>query len=71
MSRLGIGAGGAAAGDPWVAMESYGINQGLGADLIATLDGLRVKIVTNTRLCLSNVLQKRMQMAILRTLSFL
>ncbi|NRA41192.1 MAG: acetyl-CoA C-acetyltransferase [Pseudomonadales bacterium] len=39
MSRLGIGAGGAAAGDPWVAMESYGINQGLGADLIATLDG--------------------------------
>lgn len=39
MSRLGIGAGGAAAGDPWVAMNSYGISQGLGADLIATLDG--------------------------------
>lgn len=39
MSRLGIGAGGAAAGDPWVAMESYGVSQGLGADLIAQLDG--------------------------------
>ncbi|MGI9289052.1 MAG: acetyl-CoA C-acetyltransferase [Pseudomonadales bacterium] len=39
MSRLGIGAGGAAAGDPWVAMHSYGISQGLGADLLATQDG--------------------------------
>jgi len=39
MSRLGIGAGGAAAGDAWVAMKSYGISQGLGADLMATLDG--------------------------------
>ncbi|MCP5090011.1 MAG: acetyl-CoA C-acetyltransferase [Gammaproteobacteria bacterium] len=39
MSRLGIGAGGAAAGDPWVAMESYFISQGVGADLLATLDG--------------------------------
>ncbi|MEH6591826.1 MAG: acetyl-CoA C-acetyltransferase [Halioglobus sp.] len=39
MSRLGIGAGGAAAGDAWVAMHSYGISQGLGADLMAGLDG--------------------------------
>jgi len=39
MSRLGMGAGGAAAGDPWVAMHSYGISQGLGADLLAALDG--------------------------------
>jgi acetyl-CoA C-acetyltransferase len=39
MSRLGIGASGGASGDPWVAMHSYGISQGLGADLIATLDG--------------------------------
>lgn len=39
MSRLGIGASGAAAGDAWVAMKSYGISQGLGADLMATLDG--------------------------------
>ena len=39
MSRLGIGAGGAAAGDAWVAMKSYGISQGLGADLMAGLDG--------------------------------
>ena len=39
MSRLGIGAGGAAAGDAWVAMQSYGISQGLGADLMAGLDG--------------------------------
>ncbi len=30
---------GAAAGDAWVAMQSYGISQGLGADLMATLDG--------------------------------
>lgn len=40
MSRLGIGASGAAAGDAWVAMKSYGISQGLGADLQATLEGL-------------------------------
>lgn len=39
MSRLGIGASGAAVGDPWVAMESYGISQGLSADLVAHLDG--------------------------------
>jgi acetyl-CoA C-acetyltransferase len=39
MSRLGMGASGAAAGDAWVAMKSYGISQGLGADLQATLDG--------------------------------
>ena len=39
MSRLGMGAGGAAAGDAWVAMHSYGISQGLGADLMASLDG--------------------------------
>ncbi|GAB3273185.1 acetyl-CoA C-acetyltransferase [Parahaliea aestuarii] len=39
MSRLGIGAGGAAAGDPWVAMHSFGISQGLAADLMAHLDG--------------------------------
>ena len=39
MSRLGIGASGAAAGDPWVAMHSYGVSQGIGADLVATLDG--------------------------------
>ncbi|MCK5880568.1 MAG: acetyl-CoA C-acetyltransferase [Sinobacterium sp.] len=39
MSRLGIGAGGAAAGDPWVAMQSYGVSQGIGADLVANLDG--------------------------------
>ncbi|MFK7977765.1 MAG: acetyl-CoA C-acetyltransferase [Halioglobus sp.] len=40
MSRLGIGASGAAAGDAWVAMKSYGISQGLGADLQASLEGL-------------------------------
>lgn len=40
MSRLGIGASGAAAGDAWVAMHSYGISQGLGADLQASLEGL-------------------------------
>jgi len=40
MSRLGIGASGAAAGDLWVAMNSYGISQGLGADLVAHLDGI-------------------------------
>lgn len=39
MSRLGIGASGAAAGDPWVAMHSFGVSQGVGADLMATLDG--------------------------------
>ncbi len=39
MSRLGIGASGAAQGDAWVAMETYGISQGLGADMVATLDG--------------------------------
>lgn len=39
MSRLGIGASGAAQSDPWVMMNTYGISQGLGADLIATLDG--------------------------------
>ncbi|TDG15312.1 acetyl-CoA C-acetyltransferase [Seongchinamella unica] len=39
MSRLGIGASGAAAGDAWVAMQSYGISQGLAADLMAGLDG--------------------------------
>lgn len=39
MSRLGIGASGAAAGDPWVAMHSYGVSQGVGADLLAAQDG--------------------------------
>lgn len=39
MSRLGIGASGAAQGDAWVSMRSYGISQGLGADMIATMDG--------------------------------
>ena len=39
MSRLGIGAGGAAMGDPWVSMNSHFISQGLGADLLAQLDG--------------------------------
>jgi acetyl-CoA C-acetyltransferase len=39
MSRLGIGAGGAAMGDPWVNMKSTFISQGLGADLLAHLDG--------------------------------
>lgn len=39
MSRLGIGASGAAAGDPWVAMHSFGVSQGIGADMVATLDG--------------------------------
>ena len=47
MSRLGIGASGAAAGDPWVAMQSFGVSQGIGADFIATQDGLsRVDIDT-------------------------
>jgi len=39
MSRLGMGAGGAAVADPWVAMQSYAISQGVAADLMATLDG--------------------------------
>ena len=39
MSRLGIGASGAAAGDAWVAMKTYFISQGLGADMLATLGG--------------------------------
>lgn len=39
MSRLGIGASGGAQGDPWVAMNTLFISQGLGADLIATQDG--------------------------------
>ena len=39
LSRLGIGASGAASGDPWVAMKSYFISQGLGADMVATMDG--------------------------------
>ncbi len=39
MSRLGIGASGAAAGDPWTAMHSYGISQGVSADLLAAIDG--------------------------------
>ena len=40
MSRLGMGAGGAAVADPWIAMQSYAINQGVAADLMATLDGV-------------------------------
>ncbi|MGJ8686028.1 MAG: acetyl-CoA C-acetyltransferase [Spongiibacteraceae bacterium] len=39
MSRLGIGASGGATGDPWTSMQSYFISQGLGADMIATMDG--------------------------------
>lgn len=39
MSRLGIGASGAAQGDAWTAMKTYGISQGLGADMVAALDG--------------------------------
>jgi acetyl-CoA C-acetyltransferase len=39
MSRLGMGAGGAAVSDPWVAMNSYAISQGVAADLMASLDG--------------------------------
>lgn len=39
MSRLGIGASGAAQGDAWTAMKTYGISQGLGADMISTMDG--------------------------------
>lgn len=40
MSRIGIGASGGAQGDPWVAMRSLFILQGVGADLMATLDGV-------------------------------
>jgi len=47
MSRLGIGAGGAAAGDPWTAMNSFGISQGVGADLVAELDGFSREDVDN------------------------
>ena len=39
MSRLGIGASGGAQGDPWVAMKTAFVSQGLGADMLATLDG--------------------------------
>jgi acetyl-CoA C-acetyltransferase len=39
MSRLGMGAGGAAVADPWTAMQSYAINQGVAADLLGTLGG--------------------------------
>lgn len=39
MSRLGIGASGAAQGDAWTSMQTYFISQGLGADMLATLDG--------------------------------
>ncbi len=39
MSRLGMGASGGAMGDPWVSMNTHFISQGLGADLLATLDG--------------------------------
>ncbi len=39
MSRLGIGASGAAQGDAWVAMKTYGISQGLGADMVASMNG--------------------------------
>ena len=39
MSRLGMGAGGAAVADAWTAMQSYAINQGVAADLMATLGG--------------------------------
>ena len=39
MSRLGIGASGAAQGDAWTSMKTYGISQGLGADMVATFDG--------------------------------
>jgi acetyl-CoA C-acetyltransferase len=39
MSRLGIGASGAAQGDAWVAMKTYGISQGIGADMVASMNG--------------------------------
>lgn len=40
MSRLGIGASGAAQTDPWTAMKTYFVSQGLGADMVATFQGL-------------------------------
>ena len=40
MSRLGMGASGGAQGDPWVNMQTSFISQGLGADMVATLDGI-------------------------------
>jgi acetyl-CoA C-acetyltransferase len=40
MSRLGMGASGGAMGDPWVAMKTHFISQGLGADLLAQLHGI-------------------------------
>lgn len=40
LSRVGMGASGGAVTDPWVQMKSLFISQGLGADLMATLDGL-------------------------------
>lgn len=40
MSRLGMGASGGAMGDPWVAMKTHFISQGLGADLLATLESI-------------------------------
>ncbi|TFH68790.1 acetyl-CoA C-acetyltransferase [Gammaproteobacteria bacterium LSUCC0057] len=39
MSRIGIGQGGAAQGDPWVSFKTYGISQGLAADIVANLEG--------------------------------
>ena len=39
MSRVGMGASGGAITDPWVQMKSLFISQGLGADLLASLDG--------------------------------
>ena len=39
MSRIGIGASGGAQGDPWVAMRTLFVSQGIGADLVATLNG--------------------------------
>lgn len=39
LSRVGMGASGGAITDPWVQMKSLFISQGLGADLLANLDG--------------------------------
>jgi len=39
LSRVGMGASGGAITDPWVQMKSLFISQGLGADLLAALDG--------------------------------
>ena len=39
LSRVGMGASGGAVTDPWVQMKSLFISQGLGADLMATLEG--------------------------------